>query len=318
MADTYSDTNVVSILDRRKQLKQQRRSQFLQSFWRTFAILSGAISLGWLFSRPEWKIQQANQVQIVGNRQISAQTLETFLPLSFPTSLLRINPTALRTALEQHTHVDRVWVTRQLFPPRVVIKVKERPPVALTPCPGCVFVAQEASQKNAQPITLGPADLWLLDSQGIPLPYTSYPSRQQGSKMPKLSVASYLKPLSAETVKQLQAKLPKGQSNFVEIDPAIQAHWKSLYSIVSQSPVKIQEVSWQNPENLQLKTEFGLVRLGPYSPKFAEQLQALDQMRSLPQRLNLQKIRSIDLLEPKKPVIELNQPIQQPTPTASP
>jgi cell division protein FtsQ len=314
MADTYSDTNVVSILDRRKQLKQQRRSQFLQSFWRTVAIASGVICLGWLFSRPEWKIRQASQVQIMGNEQISAQALETFLPLSFPTSLLRIKPNAIRVALEHNTHVDKVWVNRQLFPPHIMIKVQERPPVALTPCPSCVLVAEE----NSQLITLGPADLWLLDAQGIPLPYGSYPKLQESNKVPKLATTGYLKPLTPQKIKQLRAKLPSNLSNFVAVDPDTQTQWKTMYEILSSSPVQIQELNWEDPKNLLLKTEFGMIRLGAFGPKFSEQLQALDQMRSLPQRLNLEKIKSIDLVDPKRPVIELNQPPKTIKPQISP
>jgi cell division protein FtsQ len=314
MADTYSDTNVVSILDRRKQLKQQRRSQFLQSFWRTVAIASGVISLGWLFSRPEWKIRQASQVQIMGNEQISAQALETFLPISFPTSLLRIKPNAIRIALERNTHVDKVWVNRQLFPPHIIIKVKERPPVALTPCPSCVLVTEE----NSQLITLGPADLWLLDTQGIPLPYGSYPKLQESNKVPKLATTDYLKPLTPQKIKQWRAKLPSNLSNFVAVDPDTQSQWKTMYEILRSSPVQVQELKWENPKNLQLKTEFGIIHLGAFGPKFSAQLQALDQMRSLPQRLNLEKIKSIDLVDPKRPVIELNQPPKTPKPQISP
>jgi cell division protein FtsQ len=315
MADTYSDTNVVSILDRRKQLKQQRRSQFLQSFWRTFAIVSGVIGIGWCFNRPEWKIRQANQVQIMGNEQLSAQAIEAFLPLSFPTSLLRIKPAALRTALEQHTHVDKVWVNRQLFPPHVIIKVQERPPVALTPCPSCVLIAEGL---DSQPIVLGPADLWLLDAQGIPLPSGSYPKLQASSKVPKLSITGFLKPLASSKMKQLQSKLPKDLSNFVVVDPTTQIQWKAMYEILLSSPIKVQELNWEDPKNLQLKTEFGMINLGAFSSKFSEQLQALDQMRALPERLNLQKIKSIDLVDPKHPVIKLNQPTQTPKPQISP
>jgi cell division protein FtsQ len=314
MADTYSDTNVVSILDRRKQLKQQRRSQFLQSFWRTFAIASGVLVMGWLFSRPEWKIRQANQVQIMGNEQISTQALETFLPLSFPTSLLRIKPNAIRVALEQNTHVDKVWVNRQLFPPHIIIKVHERPPVALTPCPNCVLVAEE----NLQPIALGPADFWLLDTQGIPLPSGSYPKLQESNKVPKLSITGYLKPLSPQKLKQFRTKLPSNLTNFVAVDLETQTQWKSMYEILRSSPVQVQELNWENPKNLQLKTEFGMIQLGAFGPKFSEQLQALDQMRSLPQRLNLDKIKSIDLVDPKHPVIKLNQPPQTPKPQITP
>lgn len=314
MADTYSDTSVVSILDRRRQLKQQRRSQFLQSFWRTFAILSGVLCMGWLFSRPEWKIRQASQVQILGDDQLSEQTIETFLPLSFPTSLLRVQPNTIRFALEQHTHVEKVWVNRQLFPPHIVVKVQERPPVALAPCTDCTYVTDLSSQ----PIALGPSNLWLLDSQGIPLPYESYPKLQQSNKVPNLTVIGYFRPLAPSRIKQIQSKLPKGQLNFVDVDSDEQNYWQAMYKTIAASPIKISEVNWQDPKDVTLKTEFGTVRIGSFSPRFSEQLQALDQMRSLPERLNLKKIKSIDLLDPKHPVLELNQPTQGSKPQLTP
>jgi cell division protein FtsQ len=270
--------------------------------------------MGWLFSKPEWKIRQASQVQILGNDRISTQTIETFLPLSFPTSLLRVQPTAIRTALEQHAHIDKVWVNRQLFPPHVVIKVRERSPVALATCPGCVFVAD----LNSQPVTLGPSNLWLLDERGIPLPYESYPKLQQSNKVPSLTVAGYFRPIAPQKVKQLQAKLPKGQSNFVEVKTEDQSHWSAMYEMMHSSPVKISELNWQDPQNLTLKTEYGMIHLGAFGPNFSKQLQALDRMRSLPERLNLKKIKSIDLVDPKHPVVELNQPTQVPKPKVSP
>jgi cell division protein FtsQ len=171
---------------------------------------------------------------------------------------------------------------------------------------------------SSQLITLGPADLWLLDAQGIPLPYGSYPALQESSKVPKLSIAGYLQPLSPQKIKQLRAKLPKNLSNFVEVDQETQTQWKAMYEILRSSPVKVQELNWEDPKNLQLKTEFGMIRLGPFSLKFSEQLQALDRMRALPQRLNLEKIKSIDLVDPKRPVIELNQTAQTPKPQISP
>jgi cell division protein FtsQ len=315
MTDTFSDTRVVSILDRRKQLKHQRRSQFLISGWRTCAILSFAVGLGWLLSKPEWQLRKTDQVQVLGNNQISAQTLQTFLPLSFPTSLLRVKPGDIKSSLEKYTHADQVSVKRQLFPPHVAIQIQERPPVALTTCQQCVLVANWV---EGQPITVGPANLWLLDPQGIPLPYESYPKLRQSSKIPNLAAAHYLKPLDAKTVKKLSLKKLPANTTLVALDPNIQKQWQNAFKAIHSSPLKIQELDWQNPNDLQLKTELGTVRLGPLSAKISDQLKALDKMRALPQTVDLRKIKSIDLENPENPVVELNQSTPSPKPQKSP
>lgn len=306
MGDTYSDTRVVSMLDRRKQLKRQRRNLFWKKTWRTTAILGFALGLGWLFNKPGWQIKQASQVDISGNSQLSIQTIETFLPLTFPTSLLRVRPTDIKTMLEQYTHADEVLVYRQLFPPRIVVRIQERPPVALTACSNCILVSQNSV--FSQPITIGPADQWLIDDRGIVLPYTSYPKLGQTSKAPDLILSGYLRPLEAKRAKAISLKNFAGQPTptLVSLDASTQKEWQALYSPIRSSPVKIQEVDWQNSNRLSLKTELGLVQVGPFSNRFSEQLKALDQMRALPQTVDAKKIKLINLENPKNPIVELN------------
>ncbi|WP_404786006.1 cell division protein FtsQ/DivIB [Altericista sp. CCNU0014] len=315
MADTYSDNRVVSI-DRRKQLKRQRRSQFWQATWRTSTILGCTLGLGWLFKSPGWQVQKANQIKVLGNRHLTTQTLETFIPLTFPTSLLRVKPMDIKTMLEQNTHVDRVTVRRQLFPPRILVQVHERPPVAIATCRSCLLVGKKNSA--AQPITVGPADLWLLDDRGIPLPFESYPKLGQTDKAPELVVSSYLKPLDAKQAKAVSLKNIPAQTNLVFLDPKRQKEWQNLFEPMRSSPVKIQELDWQNPNNLNLRTELGVVQIGPSSAKISEQLSALDRMRALPQTLDSKKIKYINLEDPKNPVLEVNAVPSSPQPKVMP
>jgi cell division protein FtsQ len=305
-AGIYSDTRVVSMLDRRKQLKRQRRNQFWKKTWRTTAILGLTLGLGWLFNKPGWQIKQASQIEISGNSQLSTQTLETFLPLTFPTSLLRVRPTDIKTMLEQNTHADQVLVYRQLFPPRIIVRIQERPPVALITCPNCLLASQNVA--SAQPITIGPADQWLVDDRGIALPSSSYPKLEQTRKASDLVLNGYLKPLDAKRVKAIAFKNAPGQPapTFVALDANTQKEWQALYLPLRSSPVKIQQVNWQKNDRLSLKTELGLVQVGPFSARFSEQLKALDQMRALPQTVDAKNIKFINLENPKNPVVELN------------
>jgi cell division protein FtsQ len=305
-ADIYSDTQVVSMLDRRKQLKRKRRNQFWKKTWRTTAILSLTLGLGWLFNKPGWQIKTASQIEISGNSQLSTQTLETFLPLTFPASLLRVRPADIKTMLEQNTHADQVLVYRQLFPPRIIVRIQERPPVALTTCPNCLLAAQ--TSVSTQPITIGPADQWLIDDRGIVLPDTSYPKLGQTSKAPNLVLNGYLKPLDAQRAKAISFKKVAGQPmpTFVAVDSYTQKEWQALYAPLQGSPVKIQQVDWQNNRRLGLRTELGLVQIGSLGAQFSEQLKVLDQMRALPQTVDAKKIKFINLENPKNPVVELN------------
>jgi cell division protein FtsQ len=316
MADTPSDSQVVSMSDRRRQLKRQRQSKIWKSTWRTTATLGFALGLGWLFREPGWQITKASQVAIAGNTQVSTQTLETFLPLTFPTSLLRAEPGTIKTMLERNTHADRVSVNRQLFPPRILVQIQERPPVAITPCPNCLLVVQNPA--SSQPITIGPSDLWLIDDRGIPLPYGSYPKLGRTSKAPDLTVTGYLKPLDARQAKAVSLKNTPGQPTLVAVDSDLQKAWTSVYDPIRRSPVKIQQIDWQKPANLNLKTELGTVQMGLVGSNISEQLLALDRMRALPQTVDPKNIKFINLENSKNPIIELNTVPAPPTPPSTP
>jgi cell division protein FtsQ len=316
MADTPSDTQVISMSDRRRELKRQRQAKFWKATWRTTATLGITIGLGLLFNKPGWQITKASQVSIVGNTQISTQTLETFLPVTFPTSLLRAQPGTIKTMLERNTHADRVSVNRQLFPPRIRVQIQERPPVAIATCPNCLLVVQNPA--SSQPITIGPSDLWLIDDRGIPLPYGSYPKLGRTSKAPDLSVTGYFKPLDARQAKAVSLKNTPGQPTLVALDADLQKAWTSVYLPIWRSPVKIQQIDWQKPANLNLKTELGTVQMGPASAKISDQLSALDRMRALPQTVDAKNIKFINLENFKNPVIELNTVPAPPTPQANP
>jgi cell division protein FtsQ len=316
MADTPSDTQVISMSDRRRELKRQRQSKLWKSTWRTTAALGFTLGLGWLFNKPGWQITKASQVAIAGNTQISTQTLETFLPLTFPTSLLRAQPGTIKTMLERNTHADSVSVNRQLFPPRILVQIQERSPVAIATCPNCLLVVQNPA--SSQPITIGPSDLWLIDDRGIPLPYGSYPKLGSTSKAPDLAVTGYLKPLDAQQAKAVPLKNTPGQPTLVALDSDLQKAWTSAYLPIRRSPVKIQQIDWQKPASLNLKTELGIVQMGPIGSNISEQLLALDRMRALPQTVDPKNIKFINLENPKNPMIELNEVPASPVPQASP
>ncbi len=83
------------------------------------------------------------------------------------------------------------------------------------------------------------------------------------------------------------------------------SHWIEIYPLILGSPVKITLVDWRDPSNLILKTELGMVHLGPFSDRLAEQLQVLAKMRKLPSRVPTSRISSLDLSNPDAPSVRL-------------
>jgi cell division protein FtsQ len=316
MTDASAESQVNQILDRRRQLKLQRRIRFWQGVWRTSVTLGLAVGVGWALCRPEWEIRQASQVKIVtadGVAPRSQEILEQFLAFSYPFSLMALYPQDIVRRLETHAHVSQATVTRQLFPPHVIISVQEHPPVAVTKCDRCVLTANPT---DPQSIQLGPAKIWLLDHRGVALPMSSYPDLKP-DQLPSLTVGNFLQTLPNSKASALTSSTDTGPATPVKIDPRKQRQWQQLFPILHKSPVEIDAIGWQNGEELTLTTQLGQVRLGPYGPQFAQQLQALDQMRSLPKSVDPGQIVYIDLEQPERPVLELRNP-PKPKPVSLP
>lgn len=85
--------------------------------------------------------------------------------------------------------------------------------------------------------------------------------------------------------------------------------WSTLYRQVSQSQIKISQVDGRDESNLILTTELGLVYFGTYKPTlFITQLDTLDRLRTLPEKLKFGSFNYIDLSQPTNPILEMNLP----------
>src|SRR4028119_1149443 len=129
-------TNIASVSQaqlttRRKKLRRERRVKSFQAIWRSLFVGGMATSLVWAITLPEWVIRQPEQVVIEGNHFLSSQAIRSLLPLSYPQSLLRVQPQALAKSLESQAPIAKAIVSRQLLPPGLTIQVKERRPVAI-------------------------------------------------------------------------------------------------------------------------------------------------------------------------------------------
>lgn len=238
------------------------------------AIAGLAGGLIWVSTLPVWLIQRPDQVKVEGNRFLPTQTVRSLLPIAYPQSLLRLEPQAIAQHLKAKTPISEAIVSRQLFPPGLTVRVKERYPVAIT--------------------LLAPTDLQLLSQKG---------AKAAANRVGLLDETGSVLPLENYLLLERSVKLP--QLKIIGDPDHYRPYWSKLYRETSRSPVKISDVDFQNPANLILKTELGLVHLGSYSARFPEQIRALDRMRKLPNQVNLSQISYIDLRNPGSPVVQI-------------
>ncbi|MFB2937379.1 cell division protein FtsQ/DivIB [Aerosakkonemataceae cyanobacterium BLCC-F154] len=284
---------------RRKTLRRQRRRQLVCGIWRIVAISSLAGGLSWVATQPVWVIKQPEQINIEGNQILSDRGVRSLLSLSYPQSLLRIEPKTVAQQLEtKQTLIAKASVSRQLFPPSLTVKVEEREPVvtAVSVNPSTSATPQLTTPPTNQanptdrPEAIAPpppptVPVGLIDAQGTWIPIENYNSAGQPLPLPPLRI-----------IGDRQQYLP---------------HWSQMYQILRRSPIKVSEIDWQNPANVILKTDIGTVHLGIYGSQFADQLAVLDQMRQLSKEVNGHPIAYIDLTDPNSPAVQLQYPTNQ-------
>jgi cell division protein FtsQ len=266
---------------RRKKLRRARRIRSFQAIWRSLFVCGMAGSLVWALTLPDWVIRKPEQIVVEGNHFLSAKAIRSLLPLSYPESILRVQPQALAKSLESQAPIAEATVTRQLLPPGLTIKVKERKPVAIafgTTPKGAI--AQSAAPSTAKGAN-STSQAGLLDAQGVWMPSSSYTELEQNLELPTLKVIG-----SREQYR---------------------SYWSEVYQALSHSPVKVFEIDWRNPANIILKTELGNVHLGAYSPRLNEQLTVLDRMRDLPSHIQPDQIAYINLENPDFPAIQMKK-----------
>ncbi|MDP8962888.1 MAG: FtsQ-type POTRA domain-containing protein [Cyanobacteriota bacterium] len=264
---------------RRKKLRRTRRIKSFQALWRSLLVGGMATSLVWAITRPDWVIRQPEQIVIEGNHFLSSKAIRALLPLSYPQSLLQVQPQAIAKSLESQAPIAKATVSRQLLPPGLTIQVEERKPVAIAQPPATQNTKTSNSTSSAG----------LLDEQGVWMPKSSYGHLEENLELPRLKV--------------------------IGSNAQYRPYWSEVYQAVNHSAVKVFEIDWQDPANLILKTELGNVHFGPYSSRFTEQLAILDRMRELPTHISPSKIAYIDLKNPDFPAIQMTKGNGTPLPS---
>ena len=274
---SITSVSQAELAQRRNQLRRQRRLKAFQAIWRSVLVSGLAGGLFWVITLPDWVIRNPEQIDVEGNQLLSASKVRSLLRLSYPQSLLKLQPQAIAQKLESQAPIAQATVTRQLLPPSLTIQVKERQPIAIAQPP--------ASNKQATASKAKPRPMGLLDEQGIWIPLDSYRNGKRSLKLPTLKI--------------------------IGRHEQYRAYWSPLYQAMSHSPVKVFEIDCQDPVNLIIKTELGKVHLGAYSSRIAYQIKVLDRMRELPSHINPNEIDYIDLKNPDVPSIQLKKTSKQ-------
>ena len=142
-----------------------------------------------------------------------------------------------------------------------------------------VSVAERQPVAVTQPRPAAQQPPGLLDSVGNWLPQDSFMAVDPDWPLPPLTIVGY--------------------------DPAYASQWPSLYATVAASPVTITTVNWQDPNNVILETELGIVHIGAYSMnQLPRQLTTLAQLRPLLTGEAAPTMAYLDLSDPDNPALQ--------------
>lgn len=117
-------------LERRRQLRQERRQERLKQIWRVTVLAGSAGALGWGLLQQGWVVRDPDQIEVLGSRQVSRAQVIREGDLQLPLQLLTLQPKRLAQRLSAGLPVEQVQVNRLMLPPRLQISLVDREAVA--------------------------------------------------------------------------------------------------------------------------------------------------------------------------------------------
>lgn len=303
--------------ERRRSLRRQRGQRVLKYFWRLLVAGAAAGGLVWLMGQPIWLVRSQEQITIKGNEAMSAESLKGLVPVDYPQSLLKVKPNDLEQALLEQAPLLDARISRRLIPPGLVVRVRERQPVAVAE----LTRPENRSQQREQPapaarsaVEPGEGERGGEGEQGASATsgrkLVTPPNKKLEAFQPMANAERVLLDDTGEWVSLEQYDNPEVMFELPSLQvlgmrPEYKKQWPGLYEIIRQNPVQVQAIDWRDPSNLKLKTDLGTVHLGPYGPQFSYQLEILDRMRHLPSHAEADQIAFIDLKTPTVPRLQM-------------
>jgi len=118
-------------VERRRQLRRERRADRLRQLWRLMIYSLMAAGLGYGLLRQGWVLRDPTQVQVSGSALVNREQVIAAADLRFPQPLLLLDPRRLDSTLADNLPVESVQVSRRILPPQLMVRLVDRRPVAL-------------------------------------------------------------------------------------------------------------------------------------------------------------------------------------------
>ena len=125
-----SDSSLRPGAERRRQLRQERRADRLRNLWRLVVFSAMAGGLGYGLLSQGWTLRSPSQVEVSGSRLVSRDQVIQAAGLSFPQTLLTLQPRQIIQTLSTALPVENVRVSRLMLPPRLRVELIDRSAVA--------------------------------------------------------------------------------------------------------------------------------------------------------------------------------------------
>jgi cell division protein FtsQ len=202
-----SSLNPYPLKEHRADRRSARRKQLGKSLWQFLVITSLATGLAYSVRLPYWSITESSQVEVVGNQLLTEAQVKKLLQLDYPQSLWRLPLGQLRQRLRQTPPLQEATLTRQVFPPRLLVKIGERQPVVI-------------AYQNRTP--------GYLDAQGVFIPRTFYAQTPANISPATVKVFGY--------TPQYQEKWAQVYALVQNFSPKIsEVHWQNPNNFVLKS-----------------------------------------------------------------------------------
>lgn len=125
-----SNSRRLSLVERRRQLRQQRHSERWRLLWR-FGLTAGLCTGCFvLLQQPWWLLEGEHQLTIEGLIRLRDREILDLLTLSYPVPIWAVQPQQLEASLRQYPLIQSAAVERRLLPLSVRITLVEREPMA--------------------------------------------------------------------------------------------------------------------------------------------------------------------------------------------
>lgn len=129
-------------------IQKQRMSRL--AIWRSSIVALCTVSLFLIGIMPYWQIRHQSQVQVRGNRLVNTNFIYSTLNFEYPQFIWTINGTILAHRIDSIPSINVARINKIAFPPKLIIELQEKIPVAIAIYSGEVGFLDLSGQWIAQ------------------------------------------------------------------------------------------------------------------------------------------------------------------------